>query len=523
MSSSDVFPREWKEDMRQQQAGGGSSSSTSSPFVVETLSLYESSAAGLNTGKEPRRNKPTLTTTTAKTVRKAVLEVPLQASPEKGLALAKTTRMSAFSSFSLGGRWSGSVSGTSEMRGRTGYSTALLNTSYQVVGSSSLQGGLSIGEKTNVQLGGTARAAQSHVTASVSVPPTDPSGWRACVTAGSQRFRWCTIRSTFSFLPSSAAAAAAIAQPANVMLSLATKTAHRIELGMGWSRLLKQPLLSIAIHPVGSNNNSRQLSLSAQVRGLAAASWQLGLVWTQTLQSAAIIGVGVQHASSRGITWILTWTHGDLTVRVPVIVSSVAEPVWNPVLYLYMAFLSQAVQETVAHVLGLGSDGDAEQEKIKLQEQQDRLNRQKTREDAEQQQNLMKRQATSRIAQEKEKGGLVVHRAVYWVNGGETLDVTIPLQFWVSESSLMLPESSKGELLGFCKVSREESKDKEEEGTGGGWWAGFWTVPKGKEASPGNTPKLTVKYNFGGQSYEITVQDYASLSLPSSRAFVVPP
>jgi hypothetical protein len=186
-----------------------------------------------------------------------------------------------------------------------------------------------------------------------------------------------------------------------------------------------------------------------------------------------------------------------------------------------MSLLSKALDDALIGVLGL-VDGQMDEQKRKLEQQQFLLGRKKARDDAEQQQRLMKRQAGKIMTQEQERagGGLVIRQATYWVKDGEVLDVTIPLQFWVTESSLTLPESSKDSLLGFCDiVTPDVSNEKEDSASS--WWARFWTLPKGTSGSPTNKPELTIKYDSGGQSYEITIQGHEGLTLPSSRAVLV--
>lgn len=494
MSSYNFKKEEWKD---------GGLNKGDDPFD-ETLSLFESGHGPSWKARTEEQRGRKSTPVIVPTVRKATLEIPLQLSDEKGVTMTKNTRMSAFSSFPLGGRWSGSVSGVSAMRGRTGFSTGCANVNYRVGSFGSVRGGVTIAEKPAVQVGGTASFKKSSLSAILSTQPTDPAQWRASL-AGSQAWNWLTVKSNCSFHRST--------QPVSYLLSLCSKTAHQVELGFGWS--LRKPVVSFAVRPECTGR--RRVSLSAQWKG--TKSLQLGLVVTQTLESAAQIGVGVWHASAKGITWMLTWTHGDLTIRIPVIISSVHEPLWSPFMFTYMSFLTKAVQDAVADVFGL--DGEVDERKRKLDEQQFLLNREKSREDAEQQQGLMKRQAGTRMKQEKERtGGLIIRQAAYWVKDGEALDVTIPLQFWVQESSLTLPESSKDSLLGFCSIKPKVSNEKEDSTKS--WWAKFWTLPKGTGGSPTSMPKLTIKYDMGGHSYEITVQDHESLTLPSSRAVLLP-
>ena len=75
----------------------------------------------------------------------------------------------------------------------------------------------------------------------------------------------------------------------------------------------------------------------------------------------------------------------------------------------------------------------------------------------------------NRKEQEK-KNGLVIVRAMYAtqassssnsnpgtstnMNNGTSLDVTIQLQFWVSDSKLILTSNSKSHMLGFYDVTK---------------------------------------------------------------------
>ncbi len=89
-------------------------------------------------------------------------------------------------------------------------------------------------------------------------------------------------------------------------------------------------------------------------------------------------------------------------------------------------------------------------------------------------------------------GRLVVRLATYC----DSQDVTIPLQFFVDQSSasLNLPKGSKTGLLGFCRPP---------------------DIPE-------NFPALLfIRYELGGRMFEITTEDEASVCLPSPDAVYV--
>jgi hypothetical protein len=151
--------------------------------------------------------------------------------------------------------------------------------------------------------------------------------------------------------------------------------------------------------------------------------------------------------------------------------------------------------------------------------EQHRMKQNKARSDAEQQQKLMSRQAKSRAKLENSKKGLVIRNAVYRVIGGDSWDVTTPLQFWTENSSLELPPSSKKDLLGFYNVAGVK---KNEEIVNPSWLAQLWGEPTLVSEPKAPTPTLTVQYYYAKRLYEITIEDDEQLVLPSSKAAPVP-
>jgi hypothetical protein len=148
----------------------------------------------------------------------------------------------------------------------------------------------------------------------------------------------------------------------------------------------------------------------------------------------------------------------------------------------------------------------------------------------------MSRQAKRKTKAEKEKDGLIINKAIYQITNGEEWDATIPLQFWVSRSTLVLTAGPKSELLGFydiaasLKNSRAVSSARD---TSTGQtrrlrrqfpsWNDIWYdlldwTPKDRllrKAKYLPSPTLTVWYEFRGQSHQITVKDREELRLPA--------
>lgn len=166
-----------------------------------------------------------------------------------------------------------------------------------------------------------------------------------------------------------------------------------------------------------------------------------------------------------------------------------------------------------------------------IQREETLLSNQKARSDAENQIMLMKRKAASNTRVEESKNGLVIVSAKYYVDGGDCLDVVIPLQFWVMDSMLKLPEGSFGSMLGFYEIHSRGKKDKdrgdeccdnEVDRRYESAWKGLRSLWKHlNEASTkhdDSIPILYVKYKFNDKLYEVQVLDNEGLLLPHPKA-----
>nr|GMD94248.1 chaperone protein DnaJ 13 [Ipomoea batatas] len=125
---------------------------------------------------------------------------------------------------------------------------------------------------------------------------------------------------------------------------------------------------------------------------------------------------------------------------------------------------------------------------------------------AEKAQQLLENVANRKRTRQLETGGLVVTKAVYGSrkalkdrtkNTAETddgvssqiVDVTLPLNFLVNDSGqLKLHEGvKKSGIMGFC------------------------------DPCPGEPKQLYVEYTFGGNKFEVTVDDYEQLIIPQEE------
>ena len=273
--------------------------------------------------------------------------------------------------------------------------------------------------------------------------------------------------------------------------------------------------------------------------------WQFGVSLVQSLQSdIATVGLGWRLMSSRGVEWVISWTRGSSTVRIPILVSkNLVGASFGHI--LYCTFISHIIQDGIAELWAWTSS-----DRAKPVESADRsadnaaiisMSKSKERKDAELQVSLMKRQAMRKAKSEAERDGLVIQKAIYKVEGGDEWEVTVPIQFWVSHSSLTLPRGSKMSLLGFYDITESatkkvKSESKQTSDSITSWWSSrlgsVWNdlldIPSSKGVQTDSmkrqgdktrhVPTLTVEYMFRGKVYKLCIKDNEELILPSPNA-----
>ena len=324
--------------------------------------------------------------------------------------------------------------------------------------------------------------------------------------------------------------------------------------------------MSIDVYPKISKD--RQAHLFFQIKpagivgvgvGSSSSPWQIGASVFQYLHSsAASIGLGLRMYSIRGLEWVLSWKRGDAVIRIPILISRGVNLNYTNILQMtYLSMVSFFIQEGIAEMWGwkaLSNDDDDDDETATSSSSPQFVTgyETKSRDDASLQRELMTRQAKRRRREEIERDGLVIQKAVYQVKDGDVWDVTIPLQFWVTNSSLNLPAAPKSDLLGFYDVTAsllikkkkkkkkrqqdKESKHYHHSSTAATTWWGevwndFWDVTNGKKTTTASSsrskvsPKtnlpiaiLEVEYKFMGLSYCMSIQDDEELQLPNPNA-----
>ena len=326
-------------------------------------------------------------------------------------------------------------------------------------------------------------------------------------------------------------------------LSLSVNNGNKLSGVIGWN-LLKPKQFHARVDVRPRITEYRKAHLYCQWQALSGPGvWNFGVSLVQNLHSQmATFGLGWRLFSTRGLEWVISWSRGNATIRIPIVVSKGLAANTTIGHSLYFSMVSYFIQEYVAEVwgwIGNGEDDDgdtAENDRLLAIRAQ---NLTKSRQDAAVQKELMSRQAIRKTKAEKEKDGLIITKAIYQIENGEEWNATIPIQFWVSRSTLVLTAGPKSELLGFYDIAATLKNSR--------------TVSSARDASIGQTrplrrrfpswndiwcdlldwtpkdtllrkskdlpsPTLTVWYEFKGQSHQITVKDREELRLPADDA-----
>ena len=333
----------------------------------------------------------------------------------------------------------------------------------------------------------------------------------------------------------------------------------------GFSFIVAVPNLLRSLWTLSPNRTLSNKSLDISLQWKGEQGWQFGGWWTHkrnhsrstngdaqpqpnpTRQIGVAVSInqrsknGIKKSSqtpittmipgpSRMLSWIFTWTEGDFTLRIPILVSSAEsarailyEQGWQ---FFYLSFLSSIIQDVISPFFSPVTLDDKESDAEKFDLVVERS--QKLRQEALMQQRFMEKQAKSRTALEVKKNGLVIQRAIIYVhqqghdsnlNGSSSTDVTkldennsfettIPLQFWLSpnESKLYL-YGKRSSMLGFYDLAKNicipstdsiATNNKESQST---------------TALYGN--RLWIQYAYDGQMYETSVDDDEELELPN--------
>lgn len=246
---------------------------------------------------------------------------------------------------------------------------------------------------------------------------------------------------------------------------------------------------------------------------------------TRKLHDVMDFSIGICLESWEGLSWVFKLKGQDFCFQVPIQVSalkgpssSISSTVMHRLSIAYLSLLSGVIDAAIGDYLFGNGEEDSN---INLQlEEQHLQNSMKAHQDAKLQMKLMSKKAKSNMKSEEASNGLVIVKAIYFCQNSElqlenSLDVTVALQFWVSNSKLDLAGSSKSNMLGFYDI-RSQTKEPSHDG---GWrkaWKVLFEPNAEKETVMAAIPLLNVRYKFGGELYDITIRDDEKLELPNT-------
>ena len=269
---------------------------------------------------------------------------------------------------------------------------------------------------------------------------------------------------------------------------------------------------------------------------------------------ASNLSLGVEHTGLSGLKWVMKYQRPEgLTIRVPIFISSfLSLGYWNKV--IQVSLLSLLFDETLEEFVGKSTTADLTEKqtdkvnihkvvstKILMNEREMHwLKSSKAKQNTESQLLFITSIAKMKRQREEANDGLVIIKATY-ESIDASLDCKHQLQFWVNNSQLYLPPSSKSLLLGMYEFAHDRSAP-----TLDGRWskisdfihkftcmANIWLSRlgiggEGEDTSHqkddiGRTNEydavtLTVRYRFKDGVYEIRVRDSDSLTLPNRNA-----
>nr|GMD97253.1 chaperone protein DnaJ 13 [Ipomoea batatas] len=207
--------------------------------------------------------------------------------------------------------------------------------------------------------------------------------------------------------------------------------------------------------------------------------------------------IGIQ-----GIFWKLELHRGGQRLIVPILISRHLNPLFATCAFFIPTSLYLLLKSYILKPYFLKWENQRELESAEKTRAQVR----EARAAAEKAQQLLENVANRKRTRQLETGGLVVTKAVYGSRkalkdrtkntsetddgvSSQTVDVTLPLNFLVNDSGqLKLHEGvKKSGIMGFC------------------------------DPCPGEPKQLYVEYTFGGNKFEVTVDDYEQLIIPQEE------
>lgn len=180
---------------------------------------------------------------------------------------------------------------------------------------------------------------------------------------------------------------------------------------------------------------------------------------------ASNLVLGVEHTGLSGLKWIIRYQRPEgLSIKIPVVICSFLSPVyWNRFIFVSASsiLLDEVIGLAVSNssseeIIDMESDTEKMHKKVSrklltCQNEKKWLSSSQSKQAAERQQSFMIPVAKMKRHREESNNGLVIMKATH-SSPRTSVDVTHQLQFYVNESKLYLPPSSKSLLMGFYEL-----------------------------------------------------------------------
>ena len=286
----------------------------------------------------------------------------------------------------------------------------------------------------------------------------------------------------------------------------------------------------------GLNNTPIQIMASDKISDSHRyeCSWAWGgrgsnieAILKRTVSSYCQLSMGIKVVSKKGLIWLFRLKHGKMSISVPVLITTATSPGYA-VKTIYTGLMTGLVDSSIGDYLRHCEEiGQKKRRDMLTWATEERLiEREKAKMDAIVQIALMTKPAEIKKRKEEMKkgGGLVILWACYSVKGGDSIDVTVALQFWVINSSLFFPATTKASMMGFYDVRKETSTSSRQSilkpfvNLLERMLKGYRKNEKTRIIADEGIPILRVRYRFQGYLYEIEILDNESLMLPSDNA-----
>ncbi|KAL7496873.1 hypothetical protein ACHAWT_004972 [Skeletonema menzelii] len=248
------------------------------------------------------------------------------------------------------------------------------------------------------------------------------------------------------------------------------------------------------------------------------------------------LGIGLEHTPMSGLKWLLRYERPEgISVQIPIFVSRILSHSYlnDVVWYVALSFLIDEAIGELAHTQTYAESSTPIKQNIisdkvtAIQAEQRWLISSKSTINAEKQVNIMRPVATSKRKRETECNGLVIIKAIYYRPSDPSVSVNVvdQLQFYVQNSSLVLPASSKSLLLGFSQVDCQTIHQPEPIRSYSNKRNAIfsWLLNQDEKDEAGTAAMLSVRYKFKGNVFETSVGDNDSLHIPNQEDFNLGP